>query len=88
MSGGILNLYPWLRFLAPDKTGFSLLQKINSGISDFITEAIEEHKKSVTDENNSDVIYAYLNQMKKGQNGKKYFTGKFLLVLNIYSICN
>ncbi|KAF7271345.1 hypothetical protein GWI33_015772 [Rhynchophorus ferrugineus] len=81
MSGGMLNLYPWLRFLAPDKTGFSLLQKINSGISDFISEAIEEHKKSLIDEDNSDVIYAYLNQMNKGPNGKKYFTDDQLVMV-------
>ncbi|CAG9763051.1 unnamed protein product [Ceutorhynchus assimilis] len=65
MSGGFLNHYPWLRHLAPQKTGYSLLQTINNQIRQFIMEAVNEHKSQWTEGRSDDFIYSFLGEMKK-----------------------
>lgn len=36
MAGGWLDQWPWLRFIAPDWTGYSIIQKMNKELSDII----------------------------------------------------
>lgn len=36
MAGGTLNQMPWLRFIAPQKTGYSLLQELNFELKRFL----------------------------------------------------
>nr|QTM97413.1 Cytochrome P450 [Sitophilus oryzae] len=81
MSGGTLNLYPWIRFIAPEGSGYSLLKKINSEINKFIAETIKEHKNKWRDGQCDDVIYAYLNEMQKKQVKDNNFTDDQLVMV-------
>lgn len=36
MAGGSLNQFPWLRFIAPEKTGYNLVTKLNSELRNFL----------------------------------------------------
>lgn len=36
MAGGLLSQMPWLRFIAPDKTGYSVMCKINEELSNIL----------------------------------------------------
>lgn len=65
MSGGVLNQMAWLRHLAPEWTGFNLINRFNAELRAFFTETIEAHKLDYTDERSGDdLIYAYLREMR------------------------
>lgn len=74
MSGGTLSLYPWLRHLAPKKTGYDLLQYLNKQLREFFMTTINEHYESWRPERNDDLIYSFITEMKKSNDST--FTGK------------
>ncbi|XP_059216227.1 probable cytochrome P450 305a1 [Stomoxys calcitrans] len=66
ISGGLLTQFPWLRFVAPNKTGYNLIRQLNKEMYDFFMESIEHHKTTMTKENaEQDLIYAYLWEMQQ-----------------------
>jgi hypothetical protein len=36
MSGGVLNQFPWLRFLAPEWSGYNIIRRINAQLKAMI----------------------------------------------------
>ena len=65
MSGGTLNQMPWLRFFAPEKTGYNLIRNLNKEFSQFFLEIINEHHQQYSDEKSGeDLIYAFIKEMK------------------------
>lgn len=75
MSGGILNQMAWLRFLAPEKTGFNLINRFNFELHSFFMETINEHKIHYDEEKSSDdLIYAYIKEMKEHEGKPTTFT--------------
>lgn len=65
MSGGVLNQMAWLRHVAPEWTGFNLINRFNSELRAFFMETIEAHKLDYTDDRaDDDLIYAYLREMR------------------------
>uniref|UniRef100_A0A1A9UXW5 Cytochrome P450 n=1 Tax=Glossina austeni TaxID=7395 RepID=A0A1A9UXW5_GLOAU len=82
MSGGLLSQYPWLRFIAPKKTGYNIICQLNNELHEFFMETIEEHKRTLTPENvENDFIYAYLQEMKQESNRKTPFTESELTMI-------
>ena len=83
MSGGILSQMPWLRYFAPEKTGFSLIKNLNTEFHTFFMEIINEHLANYTDDkSNEDLIYAYIKEMKSQQaNVSTNFTLKQLVMI-------
>nr|UUB32680.1 cytochrome P450 CYP305F1 [Dendroctonus valens] len=81
MSGGTLNNYPWLRFVAPEKSGYNLMKTINIEVRNLIMETINDHKKSWTDERCDDFIYSFLTEMKKREGKRSYFSEEQLVMV-------
>lgn len=78
MAGGILNMYPWLRFLIPEKSGYKLMMKLNAEMKGFFMEVITEHYLHWSEGRDDDLIYAFITEMR-GSRSNSYFTGKYLL---------
>lgn len=76
MSGGTLTQHPWLRFIAPEKTGYNLVNRLNVELRGLLMETINEHYKNYTDGREDDLIYSYITQMKK-ENANSTFTGTY-----------
>ena len=36
MAGGVLSQFPWLRFLAPEKSGYNLIVALNNELNEII----------------------------------------------------
>lgn len=69
ICGGVMTQFPWLRFLAPDRTGYNLILELNKELNNFIMESINEHKvifEKSERKKDSDLIYAYLKEMDEG----------------------
>lgn len=65
MSGGLLGQYPWLRFIAPEKTGYNLIKSLNEEIKEFFMETINEHNQTWTEDRDDDLIYAFITEMRQ-----------------------
>ncbi|KAL1517668.1 hypothetical protein ABEB36_001403 [Hypothenemus hampei] len=65
MSGGFLNQFPWLRFIAPERSGYNLLQAVNQELKEFIMETINEHKRNWSEGRCDDFIYSFLCEQNK-----------------------
>ncbi|CAH2235703.1 jg6131 [Pararge aegeria aegeria] len=70
MAGGCLNQWPWIRFLLPELSGFTLIKQMNQQISDIIEETIARHKTKTI--NAEDFMYSFLEEMN--EDNKKSFT--------------
>nr|ARA91629.1 cytochrome P450 monooxygenase [Pieris rapae] len=66
IAGGWLNLWPWIRFILPDLSGYNLIKNLNEQISNIIKEAIIKHKNGTVQ--GSDFIYTFLQEMKENNN--------------------
>lgn len=80
MAGGLLNQMPWIRYLAPIRTGYSLITDINQQLYSLISNNIAEHKRTITD-TTRDFIDAYLHQMKKEEINNTMFTEEQLIAV-------
>ncbi|XP_068149181.1 probable cytochrome P450 305a1 [Drosophila tropicalis] len=64
ICGGLLAQFPWLRHVAPNKTGYNLIRQLNTELYQFFMNTIDEHRKQLADsEQDTDLIYAYLQAM-------------------------
>ncbi|XP_052848935.1 probable cytochrome P450 305a1 [Drosophila gunungcola] len=66
ICGGLLAQFPWLRHVAPDRTGYNLIQQLNTELYGFFMDTIEEHRRQLAKDpspTESDLIYAYLQEM-------------------------
>ncbi|XP_052895691.1 probable cytochrome P450 305a1 [Anopheles moucheti] len=65
MSGGTLNQLPWLRFIAPEWSGYNLVRRFNKQLTEFFTPTIEQHHRNFTEDKAvDDLIYAYIKEMR------------------------
>lgn len=83
MSGGVLSQMPWLRFIAPEKSGYSLIRNLNSEFHSFFMEIIKEHLETYSEEKaGEDLIYAYIKEMKaQDTNSSTTFTLNQLIMI-------
>ncbi|GAB0089840.1 Probable cytochrome P450 305a1 [Sergentomyia squamirostris] len=88
MSGGVLSQAPWIRFIAPEWSGFNIIQRFNEELKSLLTDVIEEHHETYCEEKSSDdLIYAYIKEMKdKTSNPDSTFTDIQLtmIILDIF----
>ncbi|XP_058828153.1 probable cytochrome P450 305a1 [Topomyia yanbarensis] len=87
MSGGLLNHIPWLRFIAPVWSGYSLLVKVNHKLISFFAETIKAHLTSYNQLCSSDdLIYAYIREIKNRSNDPKTTFTETQMVMTILDL--
>lgn len=75
MSGGTLSLFPWLRYVAPNKTGYNLVMNLNRKLRALFIETINDHYNQWTPDREDDLIYSFITEMKKSGDDRNTFTG-------------
>ncbi|CRK95079.1 CLUMA_CG008557, isoform A, partial [Clunio marinus] len=87
LSGGILTSMPYLRHVAPERTGYNLIRKLNEEFYKFFMEIIEDHLATYSEEkSNDDLIYAYIKEMKLQENKSDSSFNLLQLVMIILDI--
>lgn len=84
MAGGILSQFPILRFIAPEFSGYSLIQNLNQQFYDFFMEIINEHIDTFDEKkSNDDLIYSFLNEMKlrKSEKPSSFHLKQLIMVI-------
>lgn len=87
ICGGILTQMPWIRYIAPEKSGYNLIKRFNMELHEFFMETIQEHKDNYSeDKTNDDLIYAYIKEMIEQKGSKSTFTDRQLTmtILDIF----
>ncbi|KAK6620031.1 hypothetical protein RUM44_006431 [Polyplax serrata] len=82
MSGGLLNQMPFLRFVAPNATGYSRVSYVLEKLNNFLKATVLEHQKNLGEEPN-DLIDLFLCEMRDriASGEKSTFTDEQLIVL-------
>nr|CAI5855416.1 unnamed protein product [Callosobruchus analis] len=74
MSGGTLSQHPWLRYIAPERTGYNLMQQVNCDFKNLLMGTIKEHYKTWVHGKDEDLIYAYINEINAANGNNGIFT--------------
>ncbi|XP_046679471.1 probable cytochrome P450 304a1 isoform X1 [Homalodisca vitripennis] len=61
---GAINITPWVRYFAPDFSGYNDLMKSNAYIKKFIQEMVQEHKDTFISDALRDFCDTYIKEMK------------------------
>ncbi|RZF48079.1 hypothetical protein LSTR_LSTR002145 [Laodelphax striatellus] len=81
MAGGVLSQLPWLRHVAPDFSGFTLIQNLNNQLSQLLQDTIDEHKKTLQEGVDRDYIDVFLHQMSVTNGEPTTFTEDQLIMV-------
>uniref|UniRef100_A0A6P7G7I3 Probable cytochrome P450 305a1 isoform X2 n=1 Tax=Diabrotica virgifera virgifera TaxID=50390 RepID=A0A6P7G7I3_DIAVI len=81
IAGGLLNPFPWLRFIALENTGYNLVLQMNAQIKELLLETINDHYKDWAPGRTDDLIYSFITEMKSSQDPDSTFTEDQLLML-------
>ncbi|XP_059609524.1 probable cytochrome P450 305a1 [Phlebotomus argentipes] len=80
-SGGILSDVPWLRFIAPEFSGYNLMLRFNEEIRSFLQNIIDDHHRNFSeDKANEDFIYAFISEIQKG---RPNYTDAYLMIIMV-----
>ncbi|XP_057329953.1 probable cytochrome P450 305a1 [Microplitis mediator] len=83
MAGGILSIFPWIRYFAPKTSGYELLVTLNNELKAFLMETIEAHKKKYIKGSEKDLIDMFLTEMYQEKRSDTGFTEDQLLMILI-----
>lgn len=87
LSGGILSHFPWLRFIAPERIGYSLIKNLNNEFYNFFMEIINEHLNNYEEDKSSDdLIYAFIKEMKMQEDNPTTTFTRLQLTMTILDI--
>lgn len=70
MTGGMLNLFPWLRYIIPNLSGYKPLVDAHAPIWTFLREVVQETKAKSPNDRPKSFISSYLDELaiKSNQN--------------------
>ncbi|KAL1130993.1 hypothetical protein AAG570_012234 [Ranatra chinensis] len=80
IAGGLLTQFPWLRYIAPEISGYNLINNVNKHLSALIKKTIEEHKLTYDKNKTRDYIDVFLHQMSM-ENHDTTFTEEQLTIV-------
>ncbi|KAK9882833.1 hypothetical protein WA026_023448 [Henosepilachna vigintioctopunctata] len=64
MAGGTLNIFPWLRFIMPEKSGYKLICEINDELRELFMETIQEHREVWNENKTEDLIDIFIKEIR------------------------
>lgn len=77
MTGGVLNLFPWLRHIIPNLSGYKPLVDAHSPIWTFLREVVRETKAKSPTERPKSFISSYLDELANKSNNSDNIHGSF-----------
>ncbi|XP_043286114.1 probable cytochrome P450 305a1 [Venturia canescens] len=82
MAGGLLSMFPWVRYVAPEASGYNLLMTLNNELKSFLMQEIEEHKKNYTPgKADGDLIDLFLKEIYERKADSSIFNEDQLFII-------
>lgn len=78
LAGGILNQMPWLRFIAPNRTGYTIIKELNTELYTLFSDMIFEHPLESDDKDN--LINSYITEINKGGENSTFTYEQLMMV--------
>lgn len=63
-SGGLINMFPWLRFICPEASGFNRVKQHHIEMWDFFKGVVKQHEATYQDSESRDLIDVYLREIR------------------------
>ncbi|XP_043286693.1 probable cytochrome P450 305a1 isoform X2 [Venturia canescens] len=82
MAGGLLSMFPWVRYVAPKASGYNLLVTLNDELKSFLKQEIDEHKKNYTPgKTDGDLIDLFLEEIYERKTDSSIFNEDQLFII-------
>ncbi|XP_012286715.1 probable cytochrome P450 305a1 [Orussus abietinus] len=81
MSGGILSSFPWIRYVAPEWSGYNILVTMNNELKNVIVETIEDHKRNYVAGSEADLIDMFLTEIYARNGDSTVYTEEQLILI-------
>ncbi|XP_076650145.1 putative cytochrome P450 305a1 [Halictus rubicundus] len=81
MVGGLLTTFPWIRYIAPEASGYNVLLELNKELKNFLMENITEHKKKYVGGTEADMIDKFLVKMMDDKETSRVYTEDQLVMV-------
>lgn len=81
MVGGLLTTFPWIRYIAPEASGYNVLLELNKELQGFLLESITEHRKAYVTGTESDLIDKFLMKMFDARETSTVYTEDQLVMV-------
>lgn len=81
LTGGILSKFPWIRYIAPEMSGYNLLVKVNNELKQILMNTIKDHKENYVPGKENDLIDMFLREMYNEKESNRIFTEDQLLLI-------
>lgn len=81
MIGGFLSAFPWIRYIAPEASGYNLLVTLNNELYNLLLETINEHKKNYVPGSEGDLIDMFLAEKLRDNKLDYVYTDDQLVML-------
>ncbi|XP_031355661.1 probable cytochrome P450 305a1 [Photinus pyralis] len=81
MGGGTLSNFPWLRFIAPDWVGFTLINNLNMELKSFFTKTINDHYSTWGEDRTGDLIYSFISQGRTKDKSGTFTDDQLLMII-------
>ncbi|XP_014612259.1 PREDICTED: probable cytochrome P450 305a1 [Polistes canadensis] len=81
LAGGILSTFPWIRYIAPEISGYNLLINVNNELKHILTNTINDHKENYVPGKENDLIDMFLREMYNEKESNRNFTDDQLLLI-------
>ncbi|XP_017885232.1 methyl farnesoate epoxidase-like [Ceratina calcarata] len=81
MAGGWLSTFPWIRYIAPESSGYNVLMTLNNELRNFLLESIREHKKNYKPGSEADLIDMFLHEMEDHTEYDTVYTEEQLVII-------
>lgn len=84
MTGGILNLFPWVRHFFPVKSGYKPLLDAHKPLWCFLREVVNETRAKNANERPKSFINSYLEELANKANGHNVHSSFSGMVISNY----
>lgn len=73
MTGGLLSAYPWIRFVAPNYSGYNILTTVNREFRAFLMVRFTRRSATISNESLTQKMYFFFRQQENIDEHKKNF---------------
>ncbi|KAK7866788.1 hypothetical protein R5R35_004209 [Gryllus longicercus] len=80
-SGGLVNIFPWLRYICPEKSGYNILKSQHTQMWNFFLEIVNYHKNTLEQQYSRDLIDVYLHEIESNNYNKTFSESQLIAVL-------
>lgn len=81
ITGGLLAAFPWIRYIAPEISGYNIMCMLNKELKDFLMKTINDHKEKYIEGKEADLIDMFIQEMRKNEKSSIFTDEQLMMIL-------